>query len=299
MKKLENQPTYEKSELRPGEVVTLKAVRESEQGLFLDAGTGFTADDILLHKQQQTSSVKVGDWIEVYLYVDPKKRLTASMRLPQLKIGEVGPAKLLGVTKQGAFVDIGAERGLFLPYREMRGKPLIGSLVWVKPYRDKSGRMAATMNVDEEMQKKSISSTACVGDEVEALIWRDGEQGYSGITDEGALAFIHKGEVDEVLKVGEKIRGRVSFLREDGRINLSFRPVKERALDSDGEKIIQFLESRKNYAMPYGDSTSPEVIRDKFGLSKSAFKRALGRLFKEGKIHFDGEWTVLTGKELG
>ena len=292
-----DQRTYERSELRPGEVVTLKAVRESEIGAFLDFGSGSTSDDILLHKQQQLKPVKVGEWVEVYLYLDPKKRLAASMRLPRLKEGEIGPAKLMGVTKLGAFVDNGAERGLFMPYREMQGKPLIGSQVWIKPYRDKSGRMAATMNVDEDMGKNAMTSTAQIGEEVEALIWRDGEQGYSLLTEEGALAFIHKDETVGPLVVGEKITARVSFLREDGRINLSLRPVKEKALDPDGEKIIEFLKKRTNHAMPYGDSTPPEIIREKFGLSKSAFKRALGHLLKEGKIHFDGEWTVLTEKE--
>lgn len=292
-----DQRRYEKSELRPGEVITLKVARENEMGAFLDAGTGSTSDDILLHKQQQLTPVKIGDWVEVYLYLDPKKRLAASMRLPRLKMGEAGPAKLMGITKQGGFVDIGAERGLFLPYREMRGKPLIGNQIWIKPYRDKSGRIAATMNVDAEMGKDAELFTGKVGDELEVLIWRDGEQGYSGITDDHIMTFIHKDETEKPLKVGEKIIARVSFIREDGRVNLSLRPVKEKALGADGEKIISFLEQRTNRAMPYGDDTSPEIIREKFGMSKSAFKRALGHLLKEGEIHFEDGWTVLSKKE--
>lgn len=291
--KMVDQRKYEKSELRPGEVVRLKAVRESDLGVFLDAETGSTSDDILLHKQQQTGTVKIGDEIQVYLYLDPKKRLAASMRLPRLKIGEVGPAVLMGITRAGGFVDVGAERGLFLPYREMRGKPLIGNTIWIKPYRDKSGRLAATMNVDAEMQAQARPATAQVGDEVEVLLWRDGEQGYSGITEEKTLAFLHHEEAGIPLKVGERITARVSFLREDGKLNLSLRPVKEKALDPDSEKIIAFLSQRKNHAMPYGDHTSPEIIKEKFGMSKSAFKRALGYLFKQRKIHFDGEWTIL------
>ena len=289
---------YEKSELRPGEVVTLKVLRESEIGVFLDGCTGTTDDDILLHKQQQLSPVKIGDLVEVYLYLDPKKRLAASMRLPKLQEGEVGPAKLIGITRAGGFVDNGAERGLFMPYREMKGKPLIGDQVWIKPYRDKSGRMAATMNIDEDMALNGVMAEAKVGEQVEVLIWLDGEVGYSGITEEGYLAFLHKDEATQPIKVGEKIMARVSFLREDGRINISLRPVKEIAIDLDGDKIIEFLKKRKNHGMPYGDSTSPEIIREKFGLSKAAFKRALGRLMKEGRIAFDGEWTVLTEDEI-
>lgn len=292
-----DQRRYEKSELRPGEVVTLKVARENEMGAFLDAGTGSTSDDILLHKQQQLTPVKIGDFVEVYLYLDPKKRLAASMRLPRLELGEVGSARLMGITKQGGFVDIGAERGLFLPYREMRGKPLIGNQIWIKPYRDKSGRIAATMNVDAEMGKDAELFTGKVGDELEVLIWRDGEQGYSGITDDHIMAFIHKDETEKPLKVGERMIARVSFVREDGRVNLSLRPVKEKALGSDGEKIINFLNQRANFAMPYGDNTSPEIIREKLGMSKSAFKRALGHLLKEGEIYFEDGWTILSKKE--
>ena len=276
-----------------GEVRTLKAVRDSDMGVFLDAGTGNTSEDILLHKQQQITPVQVGDTVAVYLYLDPKKRLAASMRLPRLKVGEVGPGKLMGVTKAGGFVDIGAERGIFLPYREMRGKPKIGSTIWIKPYKDKSGRLAVTMNVDEDMVKNSLPAEVQPGQEVTVLIWRDGDLGYSALTPEGALAFIHHDETPQPLTVGDEITARVAYIREDGRINLSLRPVKEKAMDLDAEKIVEFLKNRTNFAMPYSDETSPEIIREKFNLSKSAFKRALGRLMKETKVYQEEGWTIL------
>ena len=100
---------------KAGDVVTLKVVRVSDMGAFLDAGTGDTSDDILLHKLQQTTPVKAGDEVRVYLYLDPHKRLTASMKLPKMKEGQLGYAKVISVTRDGGFVDIGAERGVFLP----------------------------------------------------------------------------------------------------------------------------------------------------------------------------------------
>ena len=100
---------------KAGDVVTLKVARVSDMGAFLDAGTGDTSDDILLHKLQQTTPVKVGDEVRVYLYLDPHKRLTASMKLPKMKEGQLGYAKVISVTRDGGFVDIGAERGVFLP----------------------------------------------------------------------------------------------------------------------------------------------------------------------------------------
>lgn len=138
---------------RPGDVVTLKAVREGEMGVWLDAGTGNTSDDILLHKLQQTTPVRVGDEVKVYLYLDPRKRLTASMKLPKMREGQLGYVKVLSVTRDGGFVDIGAERGVFLPYTEMQGRVHAGQFVWARLYRDKSGRPAVTMRVDKDMAR--------------------------------------------------------------------------------------------------------------------------------------------------
>ena len=101
---------------KAGDVVTMKVSRVSEMGAFLDAGTGNTSDDILLHKLQQLTPVKAGDEVRVYLYLDPHRRLTASMKLPKMKEGQLGYAKVINVTKDGGFVDIGGERGVFLPY---------------------------------------------------------------------------------------------------------------------------------------------------------------------------------------
>ena len=115
---------------RAGDVVTLKVARLGEMGAFLDAGTGDTSDDILLHKLQQTEAVNVGDEVKVYLYKDPHGRLTASQKLPKMREGQIGYVKVLSVTKDGGFVDIGAERGVFLPYSEMRGHVSPGQLVW-------------------------------------------------------------------------------------------------------------------------------------------------------------------------
>ena len=131
--------------LKPMTIERLKVVRTTSFGAFLDAGTGQTADDILLHKNQQTSTVEVGDVVEVMLYLDPKHKMAASMRVPTIKIGETTWASIISLTKDGAFVDVGAERGIFLPFAEMIGRPKAGDSVRVKLYSDKSGRLAVSM----------------------------------------------------------------------------------------------------------------------------------------------------------
>lgn len=279
---------------RPGDVVTLKVVRLGEMGAFLDGGTGNTDDDILLHKLQQTAEVKEGDEVKVYLYLDPSKRLTASMKLPKMREGQLGYVRVISVTRDGGFVDIGAERGVFLPYSQMRGHVSEGQLVWVKLYRDKSGRQAVTMRVEEDMQRAAKPAEGLkVGDKVTGTIYNILPEGFFIFTTQRFIAFLHRSEVPGGrLDFGQQITGRVTYLREDGRINISMRLQKENALVADAEDIYAYLVQR-NGSMPYCDSTPLEIIKQKFGISKAAFKRALGHLMKEGKVRQENGWTYL------
>lgn len=279
---------------RPGDVVTLKVVRLGEMGAFLDGGTGNTDDDILLHKLQQTAEVKEGDAVKVYLYLDPSKRLTASMKLPKMREGQLGYVRVISVTRDGGFVDIGAERGVFLPYSQMRGHVSEGQLVWVKLYRDKSGRQAVTMRVEEDMQRAAKPAEGLkVGDKVTGTIYNILPEGFFIFTTQRFIAFLHRSEVPGGrLDFGQQITGRVTYLREDGRINISMRLQKENALVADAEDIYAYLVKREG-SMPYCDSTPLEIIKQKFGISKAAFKRALGHLMKEGKVRQENGWTYL------
>lgn len=277
----------------PSTVAVLKAVRASEMGLFLDAQTGNTADDILLHKTQQTAPVAVGDEVEVFLYRDPKGRLTASMRTPKMKEGQIARLKVINISKDGAFLDVGAERGIFMPYAGTRGKVQVGEVVWAKMYTDKSGRLAVTMVVEDEMRRASKPAVEVkVGDMVHGAVYNYTDQGAFMFTDERYIAFIDNKEIAIKPRVGEEVTARVTFLRPDGRINVSLRPVKEKAILTDAEKIMLLLKER-NGKMPYSDATSAEVIKDKFQISKAAFKRALGHLIKQGLIEERDGWTYL------
>ena len=283
---------------RQGDVVTMKVVRVGEMGAFLDGGTGDTNDDILLHKLQQTEEVKVGDSVKVYLYLDPSKRLTASMKLPKMREGQLGYVRVLSVTRDGGFVDIGADRGVFLPYSQMRGHVSEGQLVWVKLYRDKSGRPAVTMRVEDDMVRASKPAEGIkVGDSVTGTIYNILPEGFFIFTTQRFIAFLHRSEVPGGrLDFGQQVTCRVTYIREDGRINVSMRLQKENAMIADAQDIYDFLQKR-NGSMPYCDSTPLEIIKQKFGISKAAFKRALGHLMKEGKVRQEDGWTYLTEQE--
>jgi hypothetical protein len=270
----------------------------NEQGAFLDAGTGNTSDDILLHVHQQTHPVAVGDEVKVQLYLDAKDRITASMKLPKMREGQIGYVKVISVNRQGGFVDIGAERGVFLPYSEMRGHVSPGQLVWVKLYRDKSGRQAVTMRVEDEMERASVPARDVkVGDRLSGTVYNILKDGFFILTRERYIGFIHRSQVPGGrLDFGQKVTGRVTFVREDGHVDLSLRPVKEEAMVSDADRILALLEKRHG-TMPYSDETPPEIIKDVFDISKAAFKRALGHLMREGRIEQKDGWTTLVKPE--
>ena len=289
----------------PSQVAELTAVRESEWGIFLDAETGNTSDDILLHTMQQTAPVKVGDHVRVFLYLDPKRRLTASMRTPRMKEGQVARLRVINVTKEGAFLDVGAERGIFLPYAGMRGRPQVGEVVWAKLYTDKSGRLAVTMEVEDELRRASRPAEGVrmrrasrpangvrIGDRLKGSVYNITERGIFLFTEERYIAFIDHQEAPRRPRVGETVEIRVTYLREDGRLNASLRPPKEEARTLDADRLLTLLEEHGG-KMPYTDATSPAVLKDRFGISKAAFKRALGRLMKEGRVRQENGWTYL------
>ena len=284
------------SKYGPSQVAELTVVRESELGVFLDAETGNTSDDILLHHVQQTGPVKIGDRVRVFLYLDPKRRLTASMRTPRMKEGQVARLRVINVTKEGAFLDVGAERGIFLPYAGMRGRPQIGETVWAKLYTDKSGRLAVTMEVEDELRRASRPAEGVhIGDRLKGSVYNITERGAFLFTDDRYIVFIDHREIPKRPRVGETVEMRVTYVREDGRLNASLRPPKEAAQREDADRLLTLL-NEHNGRMPYTDASSPEIIQDRFHISKAAFKRALGRLLKDGLIEQRDGWTYLSEK---
>lgn len=276
-------------------VAELKVVRVSDMGAFLDAGTGKTTDDILLHKAQQTAEVKIGDVVKVFLYLDPKKRLTASMRVPKMREGQIARLEIINVTKDGAFVDVGAERGIFMPFAEMRGRPKVGEIVWAKLYSDKSGRLAASMKVSDEIRRASKPAENIKrGDKVKGAVFNIIDAGAFVFSEERYIVFIARKEMPRELKIGEVVEARVTFLREDGHLDASLRDVKENALERDAEKIFTFMQ-KNGGTMNFHDKTTPQKIQAVFKISKAAFKRAVGHLYYERRIEkIDGGFKIVS-----
>ena len=176
----------------------------------------------------------------------------------------------------------------------MRGRPQIGETVWAKLYTDKSGRLAVTMEVEDELRRASRPAEGVrVGDRLKGSVYNITERGAFLFTEERYIVFIDHREIPHRPRVGETVEMRVTYLREDGRLNASLRPPKEEARLEDADRLLKLLKEH-NGKMPYTDSTSPAVIQDRFHISKAAFKRALGRLLKDGLIEQRDGWTYLS-----
>ncbi len=273
------------SKFKENSIATLKVSRKSKFGAFLDAETGNTNDDILLHEGQQTRDVEVGEELTVYLYNDPHHRLTASMRLPQIPLDGIGYVTVLNTTRFGAFVDVGTERGIFLPFSEMIERVTVDQQIWVKLYIDKTGRLATTMHVDEEMKKiAKPCENVKVGDFLVGTIYNITKDGAFLITRDRELGFIHRNDFTKDIVIGKELKVRVSFIRKDGHFNAQLRAQKEDAMADDMEVIVKLMNEHQGI-LPLTESSAPDLIKDKLGMSKSAFKRAIGHLLKENKIN--------------
>lgn len=288
--------------LQAGTFVTLEVVREvPPNGYFLNNGV----QDILLHYSEVIGTIKPGDHVEVFIFHDTYDRLMATMRKPYLQLGELAKLEVVDVhPRLGVFLEMGLGRNLLLPIRELPERrelhPQVGDFVYVTMNTDKSGRLIARAAREEELADKCIRAPESWKNRwVEATVYKPLQMGTFVVCDADVLGFgiiglIPASERMRPLRMGERVKARIAFVREeDGRVNLSLRPLKQVGRLEDADVLLQFLRERPDGAMPYSDATPADIIQQRFGISKSAFKRALGKLMKEGLIEQRENWTYL------
>lgn len=265
-----------------GKKQTLFIVKSVEFGVYLAEDMhADTKHQVLLPAKQVPAGKKDGDKIEVFIYKDSQDRPIATTNEPKLTVGEAGLLKVKQVTKIGAFLDWGLEKDLLLPFKEQTAKVKKGDEVLVALYVDKSGRLCATMKVYEKLRTDSPYKK---DDHVEGIIYETSDNfGVFVAVDDCYSALIPKREAFGRLRVGDRVSARVLKVREDGKLDLSVREKAFLQMDADAAMIMKRMEEYGG-KLPFNDKADPEVIKQEFGLSKNAFKRAVGRLLKEGHI---------------
>ena len=263
-----------------GKKQILTVVKMVDFGVYL-ADTEDPEDRVLLPKKQLRAGVRPGDQLEVFLYKDSRDRPIATTADPLLSLGEVGRLKVKEVSRIGAFLDWGLEKDLFLPFRQQTRKMRAGEECLVAVYVDKSGRLCATMNVYEYLRTDSPYGE---NDRVTGTIYQISDNfGAFVAVDDLYSGLIPRKEFFGQAQIGDQVEARVTGVKTDGKLDLSLRDKSYLQIDADAELVMQALEESGG-ELPFSDKTSPEVIKKEFSMSKNAFKRAVGRLLKEGRV---------------
>lgn len=265
-----------------GRKQTLQVVKKVEFGVYL--GENVQAGEkerVLLPGRQVPEGTGVGDCLEVFIYKDSSDRLIATTKIPLITLHQTALLTVVEVGKIGAFLDWGLEKDLLLPFREQTNRVQKGQQVLVGLYVDKSSRLCATMKVYPYLKQ---NSPYVLGDEVDGRIYEISDNfGVFVAVDNEYSGLIPKKEAQGEYRPGEQIRCRVTSVREDGKLNLSPRKKAYEQIGEDAKLVLKVLDEFAG-VLPFDDKVSPEVIKREFGLSKAAFKRAVGHLLKEKQI---------------
>ncbi len=282
--------------MKLGEKQTLTVVKIVDFGVYLSepgkkaaeagqrspAAASCDAARVLLPKKQVPEGTRIGDSLCVFLYRDSEDRPIATMREPLLVIGGIAALKVVAVSRVGAFLDWGLEKDLFLPYKEQLSKVSKGEEILVTLYVDKSGRLCATMRGLYRLL--ATDSPYGAGDAVRGRVYEFSKNfGTFVAVDDRYSAMLPLHEDTASLRIGDLISATVSNVKEDGKLDLTLRRKAYLEMDDDAETVLQLIK-KYHGELPFNDKASPELIRREAHMSKSAFKRAVGRLYKEHRI---------------
>lgn len=264
-----------------GKIQTLEIARKKDFGVYLvDVGDYDTKGGVLLPIRQVPKDAQIGDKLEVFLYKDSEDRLIATTKQPKLCVGELATLRVKEVSKIGAFVDIGIDKDILLPFKEMEGSPKPGDEVLMALYVDRSDRLALSMRIYKYLQPSQEHKK---DDVVKARVYRLRDVGVMLAVEDKYFGMIPRIENYESYRIGDVIEARVLRVREDGKLDLSHRKKAYLQLGEDAKMIADLLD-KKQGRLELGDDSSPEKIKEVLGISKNAFKRAIGNLYKSNKV---------------
>lgn len=260
-----------------GKRQSLMIVKKTDFGVYL----GNEKENVLLPAKWADESLEIGDSLEVFIYRDSADRLIATTQKPLICLGEIAVLSVKEITPIGAFLDWGLEKDLFLPFKEQTARVKVGEKYPVALYVDKSGRLCATMKIYPYL---GCLPNAQKGDSVKGTAYEYIDKfGMFVAIDNRYQGMIPKKALFSQVKIGAEITATVSKVREDGKLELEIREASYLAIDSDSELILNKLKQNGGILL-FGDKSDPKEIAEEFGISKAAFKRACGHLYKEGKI---------------
>ena len=267
--------------IKVGEYNTLKVLKEASFGVFMDDGD----NGILLPKRFVPPGTKVGDTLKVFIYHDGEDRIIATTQHPKGVAGDIVKLRAVNVTPQGAFLDFGLMKDLFVPTSKQVSGMRPNCDYLVKIYVDEqSNRLAATEKFDHFLSNESL--TVKEKDIVDLIVYRRTDIGYVVIINNIHTGVLHFNEIYRDIQVGDKFRGFIKRILEENKIDVAAGTPGYARVEDETEKIIRYLHENRGF-LPYNDKSSPEDIYSFFEMSKKTFKMATGKLYRERKIRFE------------
>jgi len=266
--------------IEQGKEIELKIAKRATFGLYLADDSG---EEVLLPKKYCTEEMKPGDTNRVFVYKDSEGKKVATTLTPKIFIHEFALLKVSAVTGVGAFLDWGLEKELMVPFREQKQKMEVGR--WYIVYLDldkKSDRLYASNRVERFLQNDQISVKE--GDEVALVVLQKTDLGYSVIVNHAHKGLIFDNEIFQDIRVGDRLKGYVKKVRDDQKIDISIQPIGFRNVNDSNSELIYKTLVENNGFLAITDKSSPDEIYTLFGISKKAFKKSLGALYKQKKV---------------
>ncbi|MBQ8046540.1 MAG: GntR family transcriptional regulator [Prevotella sp.] len=265
--------------MKLGDYNRLRVIKRVDFGLYLDGGS---EGDILLPQKYVPAGIGVGDEVDVFLYLDQDERLIATTEKPLACVGDFAFLEVAWVNKYGAFLNWGLTKDLFCPFREQKQRMEVGRSYIVYVHIDsESYRLVATAKVDKYLN--SDPAPYKNGQEVSLLVWQKTDLGFKCIVNNTYAGLIYDDQIYQPVRTGQRLRGYVSQVRGDGKLDISLQPSGRQMTEDFAEELLYYLRSRGGVC-PFGDKTDADVIRNEFHVSKKTFKKAVGDLYRRRLI---------------
>lgn len=270
----------QEGKLTAGQYHVLVVKRKTDFGFYLDDG----AEGILLPTRLAPKNIKPGDEVKVFVYHDSDNRLIATTQQPRAIVGDIALLKVVAVTGQGAFLDWGLMKDLFVPVSQQLGSMRKGGEYLVKLYLDEmTGRVAATEKIEPQLNKEPLTLKEM--EPVDLIAYRTSELGWVMIINNLYTGILHGSDIFTPIEKGNHYIGYIKKIRPDNKIDLALGKPGYARVEGESEKILRLLEENNGY-LPYNDKSAPEDIYAFFGMSKKTFKMTTGLLYKQKKIQF-------------
>lgn len=269
-------------DLKLGDYNTLEVVKQVDFGVFLDGGI---EGEVLLPAKSVPEGCKVGDKLEVFLYLDSEERLIATTERPYAKVGDFAYLEVAWTNRFGAFLKWGLLKDLFVPFKEQKTPMEIGKSYMVYVMVDRqSYRVMATAKVEHHLSKETVPYAA--GDEVSVLVWAKTDLGYKVIIDNKYGGLVYDSDIFLRIQPGMRMQAYIKQVREDGKVDVTLQPSGIGYAEDFSDTLLRKI-AEAGGRMPFGDKSPAEDIYREFGVSKKVFKKAAGMLYKSRKIKID------------